>query len=316
MLARRPGERFYTDPRLQFGALTAAPLPERQTPIRLSIALVTRNRPEWLRRSLASWRAQPIQPFEIIVSDDSDDPVREQNQEIAKDFDCMWVPGPRRGLYANRNHAFLAGTGTHVMSADDDHTHPNRFVEEVLAGIGADPEAIWTVGERAADRPGSTSSIPGELRADGTIGPAALADASAAIACGSTVYPRKVFEHGLRYPETYRFGGLWYLWGHRLRRAGFRIRHLESTFVWHDATSSRDRDANRQWVEAQHECNLYVQAAHAFWISGTLRALCRAFYHAIKLLAAGEAIGGERKIRLGTRGVVRAFTRAIRTPSV
>ena len=42
--------------------------------IRLSVALLTRNRPESLRRCLASLRAQDCQPSEIIVSDDSDDP--------------------------------------------------------------------------------------------------------------------------------------------------------------------------------------------------------------------------------------------------
>jgi len=45
------------------------------TPIRLSVALVTRNRPESLDRCLASLRAQDTQPFEIAVSDDGDDPA-------------------------------------------------------------------------------------------------------------------------------------------------------------------------------------------------------------------------------------------------
>ncbi|MFM6022178.1 MAG: glycosyltransferase family 2 protein, partial [Dolichospermum sp.] len=40
--------------------------------ILLSIALVTRNRPESLERCLKSLRSQNVQPFEVVISDDSD----------------------------------------------------------------------------------------------------------------------------------------------------------------------------------------------------------------------------------------------------
>src|SRR5205823_12784174 len=110
-------------------------------PVRLSIALVTRNRPTWLRRSLASWRAQDIQPFEIIVSDDSDEASQLAARQTAEEFGARWIAGPRRGLYANRNHAFRAAAGTHIMSADDDHTHPDGFVKTILSVIESDPEA-------------------------------------------------------------------------------------------------------------------------------------------------------------------------------
>ncbi|HEY7163763.1 MAG TPA: glycosyltransferase family 2 protein [Candidatus Binatia bacterium] len=316
MISERPGELYYTDPQFQFGA-SVMPAPAiNPATIRLSIALATRNRPAWLRRCLASWRAQVAQPFEIVISDDSDNRLRAENRRIAEEFGCAWVAGPRRGLYANRNNAFRAASGTHVMSADDDHTHPKDFLVEILARVAADSEAIWTVSERPAERPDVSLAVPGELRGDGTIGPAENSERSAAIACGSTVYPRKVFDLGLRCPEYYRFGGLWYLWGHQLRRAGFRIRHIGSTFVWHHATSSLDRHEDWSWIEAQHECNLYVQATHAFWVSRRWTALCRTLCQAVKLLIAGEAIAGQRPVRVRARHVVRAFTRALRTSSL
>ena len=39
---------------------------------RLSVALVTRNRPASLERTLKSLRAQSVQPWNVIISDDSD----------------------------------------------------------------------------------------------------------------------------------------------------------------------------------------------------------------------------------------------------
>ena len=44
--------------------------------IKLSVALVTRNRPDWLRRCLGSWRTQSVQPYEIVISDDSGEDSR------------------------------------------------------------------------------------------------------------------------------------------------------------------------------------------------------------------------------------------------
>src|SRR5947209_5762148 len=115
-------------------------------PVRLSIALVTRNRPQWLRRCLESWRAQDPQPFEIVVSDDSDEAGSEARQ-VTEQFGAHWIAGPQRGLYANRNQAFRAATGTYIMSADDDHTHPAGFVRAVINAIESDPQAVWTVSE-------------------------------------------------------------------------------------------------------------------------------------------------------------------------
>ena len=54
----------------------------------LSVALVTRNRPIPLERGLASLRAQGEQPFEVIISDDSDDSIAPM---IQKDRGRVWL---------------------------------------------------------------------------------------------------------------------------------------------------------------------------------------------------------------------------------
>ena len=283
--------------------------------IQLSIALVTRDRPEWLQQCLQSWRAQRVQPFEIVVSDDSCDALQTETRQIAEHFGARWIAGPHRGLYANRNRAFRTARGTHIMSADDDHTHPDGFVATVVGAIESDPEAIWTVSERSPDRPTDPLLPPGELRSNGTIGPPENAEDSAAIACGSTVYPRKIFESGLYYNETYRFGGIWYLWGHQLRKAGFRIRHCPETFVWHHTESSRPRQDDLEWLRHQLECNLYVQVNHAFRISRNPVAMLRALRSAERLLLnGGTVLGNNRKVRLRFNQVIRAFVSGSKNP--
>src|SRR5215831_14404511 len=116
--------------------------------ISLSVAVIARNRPESLQRALASLRDQDAQPFEIIVSDDSDDQFVSEIQRIAQKFDCRYVRGPRRGLYANRNFAALHCSGTHIRTMDDDHFLPSNHLAQCLRAVGQDPAAIWTTGEK------------------------------------------------------------------------------------------------------------------------------------------------------------------------
>jgi glycosyltransferase involved in cell wall biosynthesis len=75
--------------------------------IKLSVAIVTRNRPDILERCLQSWRAQIVQPFEIVVSDDSSEDYISSIKDLCATFQCVYVSGPRTGLYGNRNNAAL-----------------------------------------------------------------------------------------------------------------------------------------------------------------------------------------------------------------
>src|SRR6516225_7228710 len=112
-------------------------------PISLSIALVTRNRPGSLERALLSLRDQDEQPFEVVVSDDSDHEFVSEIKMIAQKFDCRYVRGPHRGLYANRNFAALNCRGTHIRTMDDDHVLPKNHFAECLAAVRQEPDAIW-----------------------------------------------------------------------------------------------------------------------------------------------------------------------------
>src|SRR5437870_13704662 len=117
------------------------------TEIRLSIALITSNRSESLQRCLECLRTQSVQPYEVVVSDDSDASAAPATRAVAARWKCRYIVGPRRGLYANRNHVAMACTGTHIRTMDDDHTLPEKHLERCLEAVESDPTTVWTTGE-------------------------------------------------------------------------------------------------------------------------------------------------------------------------
>lgn len=234
--------------------------------VTLSVALVTRNRVESLTRCLSSWAAQTVAPLEIVISDDSDQELAPQIQELAARFNCVYTAGPRRGLYANRNHAALQCRGTHILTGDDDHSHPVDYVENVLKTVAQDPNRVWIFAERYPDCPDMPLTCPPELHRSGSGISPVDPDNSAAIADGSSVYPRQIFDMGLRYDESYGFGGMWYLWGKLLVKRGWRISFSDKTFVWHHLLTD-GREYNVEALQQHIECNMYVLFVNALWIS-------------------------------------------------
>jgi GT2 family glycosyltransferase len=123
---------------------------------RVSVCVCTRNRPHELRRCLASIAASRLPVHETIVSDDSDD--GEQTRAVCGEFERVaYLPGPGRGLCANRNNAVAAATGTHVLFLDDDACLSATFLDAVAARLDAlSPQAgastIVTGRERRPDR--------------------------------------------------------------------------------------------------------------------------------------------------------------------
>jgi glycosyltransferase involved in cell wall biosynthesis len=203
--------------------------------LRLSVALVTRNRPDALRRCLESLRAQSMQPFEIVVSDDSDAGFLPQTQEVARQFGCRWIAGPQRGLYANRNAAALACAGTHIRTMDDDHTFPPGHFSRCAEAVRNDPRAIWTTGEAGfVDGKSCTQTNAAlQLHPSGVGIPPTDPDDNWAIADGSTIYPRAIFDSGLRMVEFFSYGSSYLEFGAFLYSRGFRSRCVSGAMVEH-----------------------------------------------------------------------------------
>ncbi len=213
-----------------------------------SVALVTRNRPDSLERTLASLAPQREHVDEVVISDDSDpgapaDAVR----ALAVRFGCRYVSGPRRGLYANRNASALACTGTHIRTMDDDHEFPDGHFARCRSAVVDEPATIWIIGE---DRPGDPTSAPGmtppQLHPRGFSVYPRDGEGCWAISDGASIYPRAIFDAGHRFLESFKFGAGYLEWGSRLHALGYRIRHLSGTHVIHhydEATRSFQDDA-------------------------------------------------------------------------
>ncbi|NEO43481.1 MAG: glycosyltransferase family 2 protein [Moorea sp. SIO4A3] len=203
--------------------------------ITISVALVTRNRPESLNRCLMSLRSQSIQPFEVVVSDDSDPEFAAETELIVKRWNCQYISGPRRGLYANRNHAALACKGTHIRTMDDDHEFPEKHFEQCMLAIKSDPEAIWIIGEylpteKVGQQP---HPCPGQLHPRGFSVKPKNTQNCWAISDGASIYPKVIFDSGIRYAEYFKFGYSYLEFGSRLYWLGYSLRHLESTYIIH-----------------------------------------------------------------------------------
>lgn len=209
----------------------------REDEVRLSVALVTRNRPASLRRALESVREQDQQPYEVVVSDDSDEKYRGAVKDVVDGFDMRYLAGPRRGLYANRNHAALACRGSHIRTMDDDHEWPPGHLSCCLEAIREDCRAIWVIGEawpRELAAGGDAMSClhpPLQVNARG-YSERAPDFGSHAIADGSTIFPSSIFDRE-RYFEGFVFGSSYLEFGDRLNWLGYTIRFLDGTYVLH-----------------------------------------------------------------------------------
>jgi glycosyltransferase involved in cell wall biosynthesis len=203
--------------------------------IQLSVALVARNRPVSLERTLTSLRAQEDQPFEVIISDDSDAEIALTIQQIAGRFCCAYLRGPGRGLYANRNFAAGCCRGTHIRTMDDDHILLPDHLSKCLAAVQTDRNAIWTTGEHGfvQGRSVGIAETAGQLGPAGVGEPVQDLDDNWSIADGSTIYPREVFDRGFRMIEEFQFGASYLEFGAYLYRHGWKCRCISGAVVEH-----------------------------------------------------------------------------------
>lgn len=204
----------------------------------MSVALVTRNRPNSLRRTLGSLRDQSVQPAQVVVSDDSDPTHTAKVRDLCDEYDCQYIEGPRQGLYANRNHAMLHCSGTHIRTMDDDHEFPAGHFAECQRAIRDQPATIWIIGEFTPQQIQGGVDLesvecPPELHPRGYSVPPKSTIRTWAIADGASIYPRFVFERGDRMAQFYVFGAAYLEWGSRLYWRGYTISHLPSTYVIH-----------------------------------------------------------------------------------
>lgn len=237
--------------------------------VRLSVALVTRNRPESLQRTLRSLRAQATQPYEVLVSDDSGTEHQPASRAAALEHGCRYMAGPHRGLYANRNASALACTGSHVRTMDDDHEFPAGHIAACLDAAQRSPATVWIIGECLPGEEGGEQPwvCPPQLNPRGS---SVHPDGGGmwAIADGAAIYPREIFDRGLRFSESFRFGAAYLEWGSRLHWLGYEIQHLNTTYVIHHMDPAARSFNDLRSTAGAH---LFAAMCHSFVYQPSLR---------------------------------------------
>lgn len=110
----------------------ATPPPPVLPPTTVSIVVPSCDRPDDLRRCLASLVAQQTRhAVEIVVVDNR--PDTGSARLVAGEFpSVIVVDEPRPGLSFARNRGILAASGEIVVATDDDVTAPEHWIEELL----------------------------------------------------------------------------------------------------------------------------------------------------------------------------------------
>jgi glycosyltransferase involved in cell wall biosynthesis len=211
---------------------------------KISIAIVTRNRPNSLRRTLNSLQEQSCKPYEIVVSDDSTDQTNQiLSKEVSLEYGARYIKGPSRGLYANRNFAALACSGTHIRTMDDDHEFPAGHFKIVREWVEKYPNDVLVIGEVSPDSSSLEKPypIPGQLHPRGFSSVPKDLDQYFGISCGGSIYPKKIFDLGYRCFEEFLFGNSYLEFGCLLQAKGQKIRPISNTFLIHHYESSELR---------------------------------------------------------------------------
>lgn len=140
----------------------------------ISVVVPTRNRPGDLEVAIAALLRCDPPPFEIVVVDQSDEPVVLGASEIVR-----MVRDERRGVARARNVGFAASTGDIVLCTDDDCEVPPEWISWALSAFDERPGADVVFGRvvvphRLASEEMAASFSPGGRRWIGALpGPTA-----------------------------------------------------------------------------------------------------------------------------------------------
>ncbi len=102
---------------------------------KVSVCICTMNRPKELKGCLESIQCSTIKPYEVIVSDDSDQKRAKESKKIALSFkEVKYRRGPKKNQPSNRNNClkYVAPNTKFITFIDDDARIGNRFLENAL----------------------------------------------------------------------------------------------------------------------------------------------------------------------------------------
>jgi len=112
----------------------------------LSVLICTRNRPEKLRRAVASVLANSASNFELIVVDQSTDQLSAQVMATFGDDRIRYFRTPTVGLAISRNIAIRAARADTLVFTDDDCVCDREWLAAIQAEYANEPRALGVYG--------------------------------------------------------------------------------------------------------------------------------------------------------------------------
>lgn len=279
--------------------------------ISLTIGIITKDRPNFLKKCLKNKYKNLSKNISILVSDDSivDENIK-NNKMLCRRYKAIYIEGPRKGLYANRNNIMNNVNTSHLLTCDDDHLYPDKFINTIISEIASYKNEILVIGEIKNTNLHYISEImPKFLNEVGKISKNNNPNSIKGISCGSTIYPMSFINKKIRCDETYLFGRIWYIYALQiLKYTNFNIRFIKSTSIEHNIISSQDRNDNIDFSKYQQEANLYVSCIHAFYFSKNKLSYLYLFWKIIILLFIGRIIHGQkRRVRINLQALIRVI---------
>lgn len=171
----------------------------------ITVCICTRNRPEELARCLRSLQASQYSVAQTIVSDDSTE--TQTREMITRDYPWVqYLPGPRRGLGANRNCALIPASGDYLLFLDDDACLGPSFLDrclEMLAEQGEFRRHIIVSGRE------NNRGVLVKAHEQSFLGfqcvPYRQGDTLRTIVINATLFPRELFRE-IRFDEQLIYG--------------------------------------------------------------------------------------------------------------
>lgn len=230
--------------------------------MRVATCITTRNRTQELDACLqALWNSQ-VKPHSVIVSDDSpDDEIQQQNYQVVQRYPgTTYIPGPRSGVCANRNHAIkaIAASETDLVAFIDDDVcvEPDFIARAVNQYSQMPPELRYCtilsgVSQHGHERVPTKLSFRGYFHAT---------DVPEAVAIHAALFPRALFEKEL-WDENIFFGYEDAELCLRALKRGYRIMHSpELKVLVLDSHSTID------WagIGSLNNYEIYIEAARLY----------------------------------------------------
>jgi hypothetical protein len=113
------------------------------TPL-ISVVVMTFNRPDGLRRCLASLAAQTLNPlsFEVVVIDVSNPTMEAVLAPFRHQLRLIHHPAPNQGVAANRNVGARAARSAVLAFLDDDCIASPAWLETLLKAVNRNPNLL------------------------------------------------------------------------------------------------------------------------------------------------------------------------------